>query len=797
MSPHGQTAVRFMNACSFFNGNEIEEQLLNVGKPAFEDVTYRKCVLSPLSPRQVLKPLTDFSLFTHVEAQSVSTHRLVQELVRENLDPKSKVKVFSDAVRILNYAFSVYPSPSSVINLNESEEELNASRFYMWSKLCVHGHHLCKYMEDLLTHLDSVCLVALGTILHECAVHLSVHHKQEEAKRILNFGYRILDWIPLAECKAVKKEISNKSLFPHSIPLPKSIRIMIKRHCAPPFAVLQPLTFEPPTEVITEVIRQDLEQKIEDLKLSGEKSFYKGCYEEALDAYSSAIDLGLDCSSAFNPILLTNRSMVFLELEQYENALKDANDYITRRPDCWRGYACQALALDGLNDKVSAGISAALAFYHNRKIFSDFLPFKCFSQLHRRIFICDSVEKLQEAIFSQVETGKLRILVLGSSDYILNFRTPHVPWNNCVLVVTRRSRSISLKSNHCILLLRCMLTNLSFLTDKCPVRGVPGSFVKILNCNFSSFDTVAAVITEGQLSAEHCNFTSCKGAGLVCLGAGDAVVVDCSFHNNGRSGVEAWEGGVLNVKTSHMFDNRGCGLLISSALKCDVVNCDFSQNNLSGIKVSNSKNVTLECNNVYDNQDDGIYVLHSEVDVAKNNSYDNGSWGIFSLSNSCVHISKNYVFRNKAGGVRVGYSDEKETFTPSVVEMNRIYDNVGPGLIEEGNVLKVGASTAIREYNGQAYSNSPNALNCESLRRMENQVHNNKEINDKVGTLNLSIPYCSNCRTKCKLNRCSKCLSSAYCNKSCQAKHWSRKFAKFYVRSQAAWSPLWSVLEKV
>jgi hypothetical protein len=69
-----------------------------------------------------------------------------------------------------------------------------------------------------------------------------------------------------------------------------------------------------------------------------------------------------DGNNAFNPLLLTNRSMVYIKLKQYENALKDANDYITRRPDCWRGYARKALALDGLNEKASAEIAAALAF---------------------------------------------------------------------------------------------------------------------------------------------------------------------------------------------------------------------------------------------------------------------------------------------------------------------------------------------------------------------------------------------------------------------------------------------------
>ena len=101
-SPDGQAAVRFMNACSYFNGNKIEEELVNVGTPEVEDVVYRKCVSSPLGCRQTLKLLTDFSLFTYVKANSISIHRLVQELITESLSPELKAKSFIDAVRMLS-----------------------------------------------------------------------------------------------------------------------------------------------------------------------------------------------------------------------------------------------------------------------------------------------------------------------------------------------------------------------------------------------------------------------------------------------------------------------------------------------------------------------------------------------------------------------------------------------------------------------------------------------------------------------------------------------------------------------
>ena len=777
-SPDGQAAVRFMNACSFFDGNEIEEELINVGTPEVEDVEYRKCVSSPLGSREVLKLLTDFSLFTYVAAHSVSTHRLVQELVWETFTPESKAESFIDAVRMLSYAFSKCFSPGNLVSSDENNgEEQNIaicdlpkspSHFYMWSKFCMHGHHLRKKMDDLFETLDSVWFPETAKILYECAVHLSANHKQEEARRILNFAYRILDWLPLAGYETVEKNVSNNSLFPLSIPLPKSIQIVIKRCCMPPFVSLQPLTEKPGGLDLDES-----EASIEKLRLDGNENFEEGRHKEALHAYSCAINLAQDCKNTFNPLLLTDRAEVYIKLKQYEDALKDANDYITRRPDCWRGYARKALALDGLNEKVSAEIAAALAFYHNRAIFSDFSPFKeSFFHLQKSIFVCDTVDQLQKVIFSQeVETG---VLVLGSEEYILNSETVAKTWNHCILVGTKKNCSVSLKSDYVIPLLKCMLTNLSFHLINSQLMCIPGSFVKILNCNFISYHgEMPAVTTMGDLSAEQCNFMGSNDAGLVCVGPSNAVVVDCSFSNNGKAGLVVSEGATLIVKSSRMYNNGRDGLRIlgSKTSKCVVINCDINHNCNAGIRMILSKDVTLIRNSIFGNEV-GIVMLNSESYIRENSVFDNDLWGIWSMNNSRCSILMNRVFRNKAGGVRVGYRAAGKEFPPSVIELNKIYDNIGPGFVENVNIFEVHPLAAVLGKNEdlmKSYFESPNSL--KSARFQDNEEHNNKE---NVGKLNLSIPYCSNCRLECTPKICKKCFTTAYCGKICKRNHRSK-----------------------
>ena len=777
-SPNGQAAVRFMNACSFFNGDEIEEELINIGTPEVEDVAYRECVSSPLGCHQVLKLLTDFSLFTYGEAHSVSTHRLVQELVRESFTPKSKAESFTDAVRMLSYAFSKCSSPSNLVssdNGNGAEHNISMtalpncpSEFYMWSKLCMHAHHIRREKEDLLVTVDSVRFSETSQILYECAVHLGANHKQEEAKRTLNFAYRMLDWLPLSKYETVKRNVSNNSLFPLSIPLPKSIQTMIKGCCMAPFTSLQCLTEAGTSD-------SELEKKIEELKLDGNKSFKESRYKEALDAYSSAIKLAQDCNNAFNPLLLTNRATVYIKLKQYEDALKDANDYITRRPECWKGYARKALALDGLNEKISAEVAAGLAFYHNRAIFSDFLPFKqCFVTLQKRICICDSVDELRGAVLSQeVESCGLKILVLGSEEYILSSDTVEEPWNNCVLVGASNDCAVSLKSDYVIPLLKCMLTNISFYLNNSELRCLCGSFVKALNCNFITNcyndEGLAAVVTEGNFNAEQCNFTSSNGCGLLCVGPGNAVVADCSFCNNGKSGLAVYDGATLIVKNSRFCNNGYHGLMINKTSKCVAISCDFYHNNDTGIFVQSSKNVKLVRNNVF-GSGVGIFIFDSEVDVIENNVFDNVLWGIWSQSNSWCDISMNKVFRNKAGGVRVGYRAEKSS--PCVIEVNKIFDNIGPGFVENIDTFEVhGSHLGISEELRKSYLKSPKYLTPAKFQL--NETYNNKE-NENVSKLSLSVPYCSNCRKKCEPKMCEKCFTTAYCGYSCQKEHLSK-----------------------
>ena len=73
----------------------------------------------------------------------------------------------------------------------------------------------------------------------------------------------------------------------------------------------------------------------------------------------------------------------------------------------------------------------------------------------------------------------------------------------------------------------------------------------------------------------------------------------------------------------------------------------------AGIGISQSNNVMLIHNNVFENLKDGLCII--DVNIRVNKVFDNGSWRIWRNCNSLCSISRNRGFRNKIGGVRVGY----------------------------------------------------------------------------------------------------------------------------------------------
>ena len=89
----GRNAIRFLNACVFFNPDQIQEELINVGEPTVKDDQFRNFLGTSLGRYQILKLLTDFSLFKQSSYRCLQVNRLVLDFIKESLTPSEQCRI--------------------------------------------------------------------------------------------------------------------------------------------------------------------------------------------------------------------------------------------------------------------------------------------------------------------------------------------------------------------------------------------------------------------------------------------------------------------------------------------------------------------------------------------------------------------------------------------------------------------------------------------------------------------------------------------------------------------------------
>ena len=756
----GKAVIRFLYASAFLNPNEIQKDIINVGEPPVEDKEFNECVMTTLGRHQVLKMLTDFSLFKETLSFNLSVHHLVQEVIQNNLNQTEELQSIIDAIRLVHYAFRNCQSPDELLS---SERKGRASiifgdqsRFYKWHKLCLHSYELVKHLKRVIKQSDvdrkKIFQPETARIVYECAIHLSANSKHDEAKKVANFANDIFNLGQL--------QVHASSLFPHVIPLPELVRRHLQYSCNKPATLstkdecrddedmsLHSVTFE----------------QLNEMRKKGNDLFKEGLYNDALKTYCDAIDMSKKSGVPFDVMLLSNRASVYIKLKQYEDALSDAEEYILQRPKCWRGYARKALALVELSDIQGAYVSASLAYYYERNVFRDFEPFrkKFKFSLAVHLRLCRDISDLSTALqmmrtlsiqnLFRNNPEDLAVIILEKGDYLISSRTiepnlfnekGELPIGNCILVGSEGECSVTFDDDTDVVIgmafsaynihFRCRFANCHYLLD---------SVVRLTNCSLtSSNDTYISFSCKGKMNVDFCKFYDCIKGGLLITG--DAEITSSEFYGNSVA-LEVRNGGRLVVRKSKVYGNKK-GLHIGpQAKECVVDGCDVYDNVRNGIFVTDCESdVIIKGNRIYDNDLHGVLVLaNSNVSILDNQILRNSSWAISVADSSQVVARGNKIHNNQCGGI---YLTTKCLVEKSVIEYNDISFNSGPGIYETGLFTE----------------------------RRENRLQDNKEERNQSKAED-ETKLCYNCKKPNeKLRKCSSCFTAMYCGEQCQKRDW-------------------------
>ena len=782
-SPHGNFAARFFHACAFFDPTEIQKELINPGKPAIEDEAYQEYVRSPLGSSHILKLLTDFSLFKESRS-SLCVHRLVQEVIRDNFQLEEYVLSFVDAVRLLCYAFSLLRSPdellTSMVGKNHdraSLQETNPSLFHSWYKMCLHAHEVQKLILAFLesSHaLDKRIVTAeAARLVYECALHFDVNNKAAEAKDTVDFAYTI---IRLGNSSLTKDNL--KTLFPHDIPLPELVRRVISYSCIAPRDDAN--SFSP-----VNVKKNENIVSTSDLKEQGNDFFKEGNFEKAVETYSSAITL-TDSTSSFDPTLLSNRASAFIRLEKFEDALRDAELYISHRPDCCKGYARKALAFIGLNRHWDAYCAAALAYYYERNIFRKFEQFKkIFLPLKDRIYICSASISSHLAVISHCNSDSgnktdipSKIILLESGDYF--FETQVLVCDSILIGVkdsaSKRSALLHLqgRNNFFFFSGRTLAENVFFCFDSGCVETSNNSSANFVSCHFTSKaeQCEQAFISLGDTTFTACYFENCKRNALRILGK--SLVNKSVFSANSECAVHVAANGVLEMRDCKAHGNKVGIYMSEQSGHCRIVDCEIYDNRYQGIATFRSFNKYVFRNRIYQNDRHGIYLNgESFTHIEENEIFENCWFGICAMYNARCKVVNNKVYGNKNGGILVVPIGPAPEECHSEVENNEIFENCGPAIYDE--MVFSDHPSVPREHT--LNENEFFFKNREKMRKAKCQG-NNERNNDKNKNLengNETLNFCAFCGEKKPLKNCTGCYSVGYCSKRCQKNDWRTK----------------------
>ncbi|XP_046851836.1 uncharacterized protein LOC124445170 [Xenia sp. Carnegie-2017] len=779
----GKNAIRFLNACIYFNPHEIQEGLINAGTPLIDDKDFREFVGTSLGKCQICKLLTDFSLFQQSSHQCLKVHRLVQEVIKDGFSFSEREESFVDAVRLLNHSFLESYSPHQLLSsANEgnrsSNDFTNQSLFYSWRTLCTHAAEIEKNVKELFLPQDSsvkknVFFSETANIIYQYALYLSAFCRHNEALQAKYFAMKILDWAISSDAE-IKAALNLFSIY--VFPLPEYIRRHVQYCSQAPYAACK-------NEENPLIENEEEAKKFEKLRLEGNKLFQENRLEEAVKLYSSVISRnGKD--DGFDPRFFSNRASAYLRLGQFKKALQDAEHYISKLPNCWKGYARKALALKGLEDRLGAEMAACQAYYLLPNIFEKYEPFKEFSYLQQHVTHCDSTEQFLLAVNGHRDLSNTQVLFLQPGTYHINKESINL-YNIIVIGCPEdmKNGKITMKLKGSIFIRvfeRCAVANMEFLFEQ-------GNFISkfsfeafISNCSFTSSNkAIPSFQSEGFVKIENSCFSNCGAGGLLCLGT--SSLRNCLFFGNGKSGLEVREGGVLTAENIYSYNNVG-GLLVGPrAKKCHIANSKLYCNKTDGIFVRDSNDshgdIQLNNNSIFHNDHFGVSVRDSTVLLKKNFVYENNYWGIWLQCNSCGKISHNKVSGNRVGGIRVG--KRPVLWTPSVVENNEICDNSGPGIVENINDVDVN-HFMFRQIYPVATANpfnchTPILQNLPTAEIRENKLHGNIEMNDtNSGLCNVLCKhqFCSYCKKAGELKKCKRCYAVEYCDRKCQKNQW-------------------------
>ncbi|XP_060567345.1 uncharacterized protein LOC132726094 [Ruditapes philippinarum] len=778
----GNSAITVMEIVAFLYADDIPMILLNVGSPNVLDEELLDTFEEELGIKQVAEILSRFSLFNRCSTNSMSVHRLVQEVIRQNIkDAERNAFILQCASRMVNMALENTQSPTDALQ----EENIGRASLQMWSKLALNANTLKTYMFDYTKRnetLKDICFnIETTRILQTSAIYHSLYQRQDEA---LACQEQMLSIIPAL----TMSERDYNYLTRIKIPLLQNDRLILQSSITMAIAAESVASSDPSQDQTIALL------DTESLHKMGNDAFKEARYQVAIQCYSEAITASngnIDIAK-----YLTNRSLAYFKICDYENALRDADKCIQIDPKSYKAYCWKAYAIGNLirlellpKSWESAGLAAAAVAGHlNKHCLLEYrmkieYPVVRYKIITNKSELGNEISSMMNRTYTTLllRRGRYQIAldkgeittksvqVIGVEDGVeiesamgialINPKKylPDIKIEQEIKIYfenvsfTNETGQILVSANVNAIFYRCRFSNGKKGCEDFPScdgkNGCVNSNPDECNYLFSeqrktSFPKSSgitgfpgiSVCQNGNTLLDNCVLDRCGGGGTLSIRGAVLKIKNSVIRNMRQMGIEAREGGITFAENCTICDNQFHGVAIGPKGKGHVKSCIIQNNKREGIwcggNLEPKKNSSLK---IISKSGGG-----STCEILNNLIYQNGMSGI-SLDGGSYDVSGNRIFDNWLWGMMIKSRSTTHICNNDIFENKcggiRIGVNYSAVVVLDGN--------SIRDHTGPAIHTEEIASDVDTFMRSQHSSDNHETMKD-IGMLDDEIIFYSN-----------------------------------------------------
>ena len=804
----GEAPTLFMQVSAFYGPDDIPYELINEGLleegSSVEDN-------GMWDEAEIVSLLTKFSLFQRYGTDSFSVHRLVQEVIRSELEKEqTQFNVLSRAVRVLHHALKNTRSPAELCESFVEDAVFsveNPPSLQLWAKLASHATYLQEHLSNFSVKHKAVAHTLLYKeetvrVFNEAGIFLSVSQEKVKAQEVQKLKLEFL----VNLTKSADDYSAKLPSYFIDIPL-KDRDCKLISHC-----MRQPaLDGDPEDEANS--IKKEREEKVDDLRGQGNFAVKNERYEEAINLYSSAIGL-----TSHDHRLFANRALCYLKLGQPQQALDECEKCLLLCPRFSKALQRKAWALQKRVENGSSHLEGqklaalALAIQNDPSLGNEKGFWEKFPRVNARFRVIDNETQLTFALMTAQGTLLLKEGVYNLKRFVI--------FNDFQIVGLRKE--VVLSCTECCLIssAKCYFENIVFPRGSigivckgkgaaihmkhCQISGGSTSCEDFPECNggegciavslakpacdrtgkFGSAELKSGVcgypgvqiFDESKALIEDCAIRHCGGGGTLVAGKGSRMaVIKCEVYKNHQAGLEAREGGNLSASQNKIFNNSFHGVLIGpNAGECLITGNKIFENAREGIYAcSNENTIEISENDVHHNGPFGLSLDgNSHLVIRDNKIFENGFWGILAKSRTSAVIKGNIISGNKCGGIFIGVNYSARVH----LESNTVRDHGGPWLEYEQGSINLD-TTLLEEDSSflglppgekQFYTNPPILVRNKEYNNEEGMYHP-KQVIERFYS---GCTFCRRSRSEVRhLRKCPSCRIASYCSRECREKH--------------------------